>query len=158
MQAHRAVRPVDPPMTRSLAQAPLPARPPRPGRALLLLASSLVAACVARPPPRPVVRDSIAILSPRCVGVHSCVLGHVTTALDATPIARAAVFLVREGDDGSSEPIQTLTDEQGVFTVIDPPPGSYRVEVFKEAAKVEIAGLELGHAGTTMVPVRLVLD
>jgi hypothetical protein len=122
-----------------------------------LLASSLIGGCLARAPARPVVRDSIAILSPRCVGVHSCVLGHVTTALDAAPVARAAVFLVREGE-GSSEPIQTLTDEQGVFTVIDPPPGSYRVEVFKEAAKVEIAGLELGLAGTTMVPVRLVLD
>jgi hypothetical protein len=125
---------------------------------VLLLTASLLAGCANQAPVRPAARQSIAIVSPRCVGVHSCVLGHVTTALDATPIARAAVFLVREGDDGSSEPIQTLTDEQGVFTVIDPPPGSYRVEVFKEAAKVEIAGLELGHAGTTMVPVRLVLD
>lgn len=125
---------------------------------LLLLASSLLAGCVAGAPVRPVVRESITILSPRCVGVHSCVLGHVTTALDATPIAQAAVFLLREGGDGSQEPIQTLTDEQGVFTVIDPPPGSYRVEVFKEAAKVEVAGLELGRAGTTMVPVRLVVD
>jgi hypothetical protein len=122
---------------------------------VLLLAASVLGGCLARAPARPIVRESILIVSPRCVGVHSCVLGHVTTAHDATPIARAAVFLLREGSD---EPIQTLTDEQGVFTVIDPPPGSYRVEVFKEAAKVELAGLELGKAGTTMVPVRLVLE
>lgn len=125
---------------------------------VLLLAASLLAACMPRGPVRPVLHDAIAIVSPRCVGVHSCVLGHVTTALDATPIARAAVFLMPEGGDDSREPIQTLTDEQGVFTVIDPPPGSYRVEVFKEDAKVEVAGLELGRAGTTMIPVRLVLD
>ncbi len=42
-----------------------------------------------------------------------------------------------------------------MFTVLDPPPGRYRIEVFKEAAKVELAGLELGRAGTTLVPVRL---
>lgn len=125
---------------------------------LLLLASSALAGCAVQGPSRPIVRENIAIVSPRCVGVHSCVLGHVTTALDAAPIARAAVFLRREGGEGSDKPIQTLTDEQGVFTVIDPPPGSYRVEVFKEGAKVELAGLELGQAGTTMVPIRLVLD
>jgi hypothetical protein len=124
----------------------------------LLLASFTLAACAVQGPPRPLVRDNIAIVSPRCVGVHSCVLGHVTTALDAAPIARAAVFLRREGGEEADKPIQTLTDEQGVFTVIDPPPGSYRVEVFKEAAKVELVGLELGQAGTTMVPVRLALE
>jgi hypothetical protein len=149
MQAHRAVG-----LGRSAMNTSRLARP----SALLLLAMSLSAGCVTPTPARPAVRNSVAILSPRCVGVQSCVLGHVTTALDAAPIARAAVFLVREDGEGTHEPIQTLTDEQGVFTVIDPPPGSYRVEVFKEAAKVEVVGLELGHAGTTMVPVRLAVD
>ncbi|MFV8752722.1 carboxypeptidase-like regulatory domain-containing protein [Nannocystaceae bacterium ST9] len=126
-------------------------------RGSVLVLASLTSACVVGPaaPQRPVARESIAIVTPRCAGAHSCVLGHVTTALDATPIADAAVFLLREG---AEIPLQTLTDEQGVFTVVDPPPGRYRLEVFKEAAKVELAGLELGRAGTTMVPVRLELD
>lgn len=102
-------------------------------------------------------RDLISILSPRCAGVESCVLGHVTTTRNAVPVARAAVFLERELQPGEDEPvrIQTLTDEQGVFTIDDPPPGSYRIAVYKEASSVEVVGMELGRAGTTMLPVRL---
>ena len=123
----------------------------------VVVAWGTLAGCVVHVPERPVGRESISIVSPRCAGARSCVLGHVTTTLDAAPIAQAAVFLLPEGE-ASQPAIQTLTDEQGVFTIIDPPPGSYRVEVFKEAAKVELAGLELGRAGTTMIPVRLALD
>lgn len=135
------------------------------------LASVLVAltlGCIAQAPAQgPVARPSITIVAPRCAGASSCVLGHVSAALDASPIAKAAVFVQREaeaGDDGEvatgepPAPIQTLTDEQGVFTLIDPTPGRYRVVVIKEGAKIEASGLELGRPGTTILPIRLTLD
>lgn len=130
------------------------------------LASVLVAltlGCIAQAPAQgPVARPSITIVAPRCAGASSCVLGHVSAALDASPIAKAAVFVQREdvtGEDGEPiAPIQTLTDEQGVFTLIDPTPGRYRVVVIKEGAKIEASGLELGRPGTTILPIRLTLD
>jgi hypothetical protein len=102
-------------------------------------------------------RDTISILSPRCAAVRSCVLGHVTASGTAAPVAEAAVFLEREPEAGEAEPIRilTLTDEQGVFVVDDPPPGSYRLAVYKGDSSVEVAGLELGRDGTTVLPVRL---
>lgn len=86
-------------------------------------------------------------------------LGHVTTAATAQPVAEAAVFLVRELEPGEDEPVRffALTDEQGVFVVDEPPPGRYRISVYKEASSVEVAGMELGGAGTTMLPVRLAI-
>lgn len=132
------------------------------------LASVLVAltlGCIAQAPAQgPVARPSITIVAPRCAGASSCVLGHVSAALDASPIAKAAVFVQREdvtGEVATGEPpapIQTLTDEQGVFTLIDPTPGRYRVVVIKEGAKIEASGLELGRPGTTILPIRLTLD
>lgn len=84
-------------------------------------------------------------------------LGHVTASDTAAPVAEAAVFLERESDPAEGEPIRilTLTDEQGVFVVDDPPPGSYRIAIYKGASSVEVAGLELGRDGTTVLPVRL---
>lgn len=103
------------------------------------------------------IHDTISILSPRCAEVRSCVLGHVTAAGTAAPIAEAAVFLEREREPGEDEPVRiiSLTDEQGVFTIDDPPPGSYRIAVYKDDSSVEVTGMELGRAGTTMLPVRL---
>jgi hypothetical protein len=109
------------------------------------------------PPPR---HDTISILSPRCAGVSSCVLGHVTEAGTAAPIAEAAVFLERELEPGEDEPVRilALTDEQGVFIVNEPPPGSYRIAVYKSESSVEVSGMELGREGATLLPVRLALD
>ncbi len=128
------------------------------GSAFTLLGS----ACAPRStgPDRLAVRDSISIVSPRCANVRSCLLGHVTSARDAAPVFEAVVFLERETARPDDEPvrIQTRTDEQGVFTVADPPPGSYRIKVYKEANAVEVIGVELGRPGTTMLPVRLALE
>lgn len=130
--------------------------------ALVLLLAWVPAGCVggqAPPSEAPVARDTISILSPRCAGVHSCVLGHVTAAETAAPVAKASVFLERAPGPGEVEGegtlIMALTDEQGVFTVSDPPPGNYRIAIYKEAGVVEVVGLELGRAGTTVLPIRL---
>ncbi|HLT38284.1 MAG TPA: carboxypeptidase-like regulatory domain-containing protein [Enhygromyxa sp.] len=123
---------------------------------LVLLAAAVGCVGGRSPSPRP-QHDTISILSPRCAGVRSCVLGHVTASDTAAPVAEAAVFLERESDPAEGEPIRilTLTDEQGVFVVDDPPPGSYRIAIYKGASSVEVAGLELGRDGTTVLPVRL---
>lgn len=115
--------------------------------------------CAAGQAPAPPAHDSVSVLSPRCAGSSSCVLGHVTTAATAQPVAEAAVFLIRELEPGEDEPVRffALTDEQGVFVVDEPPPGRYRISVYKEASSVEVAGMELGGAGTTMLPVRLAI-
>lgn len=70
------------------------------------------------------------------------------------------MFLEREPQTGETEPIRilALTDEQGVFVVDDPPAGRYRLAVYKDDSSVEVAGLELGREGTTMLPVRLGVD
>lgn len=92
--------------------------------------------------------------------MNSCVLGHVTTTRTATPVAEAVVFLIRELEDDELEPLRffALTDEQGVFVIDDPPPGSYRVSVYKDDSSVEVTGMQLRGAGTTMLPVHLGLD
>lgn len=123
---------------------------------LVLLTATLgcVGGRIASPSPQ---HDTISILSPRCAGVRSCVVGHVTASGTAAPVAEAAVFLEREADPERGEPLRilTLTDEQGVFVVDDPPPGSYRLAVYKGDSSVEVAGVELGRDGTTVLPVRL---
>jgi hypothetical protein len=100
----------------------------------------------------------VTMVTPRCVEVRSCLLGQVVAAESATPLARAAVFLVREPLESSeAEPLRIvrLTDEQGVFTVADAPAGRYSVSVFKEARRISASGLELGNPGTLMVPIRM---
>jgi len=126
---------------------------------LALVAGGTLACVVARGPGSAPQRDTISILSPRCAGIRSCVLGHVTAASSAAPVAEAAVFLVRELERDEQEPIRilTLTDEQGVFVVSDPPPGSYRIAIYKDDSSVEVSGMELGDEGTTMLPIRLAL-
>lgn len=101
-------------------------------------------------------RGGVTFIRPRCAGVESCLLGQVVAAESATPLARAAVFLERERDDGD-DPVRflTLTDDQGVFIVTDAPKGRYRLAVYKDARRVEARGLKLGSPGTTVVPVRL---
>jgi hypothetical protein len=68
-------------------------------------------------------------------------------------LERAAVFLEREGPE--SLVIMRLTDDQGVFTVVDAPAGNYRVAVYKDARRIEARGLELGAPGTMVVPIRI---
>lgn len=114
--------------------------------------------------PRPSVRalGGVTFVSPRCIEVRSCLLGQVVAAETSTPVARAAVFLVREGDEGAkAKPVDDdirivrLTDDQGVFTVADAPAGRYSVSVYKDARKISASGLELGSPGTLVVPIRL---
>jgi hypothetical protein len=125
--------------------------------ALAVLGLGAVLGCVAGKPEQKPLHDSISIFSPRCAGLRSCVVGHVTAPDTATPVAEAAVFLIRELEPGEDEPVRilALTDEQGVFVVDDPPIGSYRIAVYKDASHVEVIGMELGGPGTTMLLVRL---
>ncbi|MGH1349178.1 MAG: carboxypeptidase-like regulatory domain-containing protein, partial [Nannocystales bacterium] len=100
----------------------------------------------------------VTMVTPRCVEVRSCLLGQVVAAETSAPLARAAVFLEREPEGTASDaPLQIVrtTDEQGVFTVADAPLGRYSVSVFKGARHITASGLELGGAGTLMVPIRL---
>jgi hypothetical protein len=105
----------------------------------------------------PVIRDSITPITPRCAGVQSCLLGRVIAAETAAPLARAAVFLERIEAEPEPSPVRItkLTDDQGVFEVIDAPPGHYRLAVYKDERRHEITGVRLGDDGTTMIPVRL---
>ena len=130
--------------------------------ALLVLG---VGACAQSTPPAPVKapqftasRTSVSLIKPRCAGVQSCLLGHVTAAESARPLARAAVFLERMESSGAEHRILTLTDEDGVFSIKNPPPGHYRLAIYSESRRVEMSGMELGHAGTTMVPIRMALQ
>jgi hypothetical protein len=127
------------------------------GRVVAVVGLGAVLGCVAGKPEQKPLHDSISIFSPRCAGLRSCVVGHVTAPDTATPVAEAAVFLVRELEPGEEEPVRilALTDEQGVFVVDDPPLGSYRIAVYKDASHVEVMGMDLGGPGTTMLLVRL---
>jgi hypothetical protein len=114
-----------------------------------------------RAPVPPPTRDKVTWLAPRCAGVQSCLYGRVTASESAAPLARAAVFLQQQpasGHDaipGEGIRLQALTDEEGVFTVENPPPGRYRIAVFKGARSAELKGVELGGEGTTLVPVSM---
>jgi hypothetical protein len=123
----------------------------------VLLSLGVALGCVAGTPEPEPLHDSISIFSPRCAGLRSCVVGHVTAPGTSAPVAEAAVFLVRELEPGEQEPVRilALTDEQGVFVVDEPPVGSYRIAVYKHASHVEVIGMELGGPGTTMLLVRL---
>lgn len=131
--------------------------------AWLWAALSAASACTVAPQvaPRTPARDTISWVSPRCAGVQSCVLGRVTASETSQPLVRAAIFLEQqpaagsEKGDAAAVRLITLTDEDGVFTVTDPPPGHYRIAVYKEARHAEVRGLVLGAKGTTLVPVSL---
>lgn len=136
-------------------------------RLAVLAGVGLLAACgppSSLPPPvSPTERGGIAFIGPECVGVSSCLLGHVIAAETAAPLARATIFFEREDapeakteeDAEAVVRIARITDEDGVFTVVDAPAGRYRLTVYKEGRKYEVRGLELGQPGTTVVPVRL---
>jgi hypothetical protein len=100
-------------------------------------------------------RGGVTFIPARCSSVRSCLVGQVTAADTAAPMSRAAVFLQRDDRDGPAVRILTLTDEQGVFTVVDAPSGRYRLAIYKDARRIEARGLRLGEPGTTLVPVRL---
>jgi hypothetical protein len=131
----------------------------RPIHLVALLVGSV--ACAAAPEHRPsphALLDSIAPLAPRCAGVQSCLLGQVVAAESSAPLARAAIFLERDGADARDDAplrITRLTDDQGVFTIADVPRGQSRLAVYKDARRHEISGVELGAEGTTVVPIRL---
>jgi hypothetical protein len=124
-----------------------------------VLAAGFLSACAPEVASNSVVpvRDEVAFLRPRCAGVDSCLLGRVTAQENARPLARAAVFLELQGEAAKADVmrLQTLTDDQGVFTIEDPPPGRYRLAVYKDARSLEVRGLSLGGRGTTLVPVSL---
>jgi hypothetical protein len=108
-----------------------------------------------RPSAAPVTKGGVTFISPRCAEVRSCLVGQVTAADTSAPLSRAAVFLERDDRDGPGVRILTLTDDQGVFTVVDAPTGRYRLAIYKDARRLEARGLKLGEPGTTLVPVRL---
>lgn len=137
-----------------------PARPRRGRAARSLLAAVLAVAATGclvgggGPSTVPTTaRGGVTFIGPRCADVRSCLVGQVTAAETAAPLSRAAVFLEREDDSGHR--ILTLTDDQGVFTVVDAPSGRYRLAIYKDARRLEARGLRLGDPGTTLVPVRL---
>ncbi|MCA9649053.1 MAG: carboxypeptidase regulatory-like domain-containing protein [Myxococcales bacterium] len=133
--------------------------------AALLLGPGCRAPAPTNPPVSGALRGGATIVPARCVSTQSCLLGQVVSAESATPLARATVFLEREdtletgadeeAEGGGPVTITTLTDDQGVFAVEEPPAGRYRLRVFKRERELEIRGLPLGEPGTTMVPVRL---
>ncbi len=129
-------------------------------RASLILALALAPACRApaapsRAPVGAANRGGVTFVRARCASASSCLLGQVVTAETAAPLSRATVFLEREEGEGEVVEITTLTDDQGVFAVVEPPAGRYRLQVFKRERRLEVHGLALGEPGTTMVPVRL---
>ena len=108
------------------------------------------------PPVGAAHRGGVTFVRARCATASSCLLGQVVTAETAAPLSRATVFLEREdGGTGDAVQITTLTDDQGVFAIEEPPAGRYRLQVFKRERRLEVHGLALGEPGTTMVPVRL---
>ncbi|MEM9463069.1 MAG: hypothetical protein AAGF11_53500 [Myxococcota bacterium] len=141
--------------------------------ASLLAMSALGPGCGMQTPTNPPVsainRGGVTFVRARCASASSCLLGQVVAAETATPLSRATVFLEREDGDGDGDDdggggetkgpqpvkITTLTDDQGVFAVEEPPAGRYRLQVFKRERRLEVRGLALGQPGTTMVPVRL---
>lgn len=132
-------------------------------RVAALAGTALLGGCLAptyNPGTRAPLAGEVTVIAPRCVGATSCVLGHVTAAETGAPLSRAAIFLEDTGGDteegeGGAPVILALTDEQGVFTIVDPPPGHYRLAIYARARKAEVRGLEIAADGTTMVPVRL---
>ncbi|MFO0635987.1 MAG: hypothetical protein U0168_24370 [Nannocystaceae bacterium] len=136
---------------------PAAARPRWCRGALALLLTAMASGCVVSTVPAPTrapsLRGGVTFIGPRCAEVRSCLVGQVIAAETAAPLSRVAVFLQRE--DVGAKPILTLTDDQGVFTVVDAPLGRYRLAVYKDARKLEARGLKLGDPGTTLVPVRL---
>ncbi|RMG98289.1 MAG: hypothetical protein D6705_06275 [Deltaproteobacteria bacterium] len=113
------------------------------------------AAAAGPPSEAEVPRSRIVRIAPRCPQTKVCVVGHVVLAESADPVPGAAVFVAGRGRDGRPIRFVTRTDDEGVFTVTDPPEGVYRVAIYKDARYVEAKGLELGAAGTTVLPVRL---
>ena len=132
-----------------------------------LLSGCAAPAAYQRTAPAPSVAGEVTLISPRCVGARSCVLGHVTAAESGAPLSQVAVFLQpmsaateptkerAEAEGSSPGMILALTDDQGVFTVVDPPPGDYRIAVYARSRKAEVRGLKIETQGTTMVPIRL---
>jgi hypothetical protein len=126
------------------------------GLALLLLGAACRAPVPVHPPVSAANRGGVTFVRAHCASASSCLLGQVVTAETAAPLSRATVFLEREdGGTGGAVQITTLTDDQGVFAIAEPPAGRYRLQVFKRERRLEVHGLSLGEPGTIMVPVRL---
>lgn len=122
--------------------------------AVLLLGAACSAPLPTNPPAAAGTRGGVTFVRARCASASSCLLGQVVTAETAAPLPHATVFLERE-EGGEAVEITTLTDDQGVFAIVEPPAGRYRLQVFKRERRLEVHGLSLGEPGTTMVPVRL---
>jgi hypothetical protein len=123
--------------------------------AVLVLGPACRAPAPTNPPAGPTHRGGVTFVRARCASASSCLLGQVVTAETAAPLPHATVFLEREDGGDDAVEITTLTDDQGVFAIAEPPAGRYRLQVFKRERRLEVHGLSLGEPGTTMVPVRL---
>jgi hypothetical protein len=124
----------------------------------------------------------VQVLAPRCAASGAALVGSVVDRDGGEPVGLAAVFI--DGREGASAPpigagsaavpgsdppasaskdaspsaptvLVTRTDEQGVFTLCDPPSGRYRVAVYARDRRVEVRGVQLGQPGVTLVRVAL---
>lgn len=130
----------------------------------------------------PELGSQVQVLAPRCAASGAALVGSVVDRDGGEPVGLAAVFI--DGRDastsapqgastsdasnaedtaptpstpGGTQPsvIVTRTDDQGVFTICDPPSGLYRVAVYARDRRVEVRGVQLGQPGITLVRVAL---
>ena len=123
-----------------------------------LLAGLGCMACSAAPrnPPRPPIRDAVLVTEARCAGVHSCVVGYISAAESERPLSNASVWFEREdASEGEGEMFGATTDFEGVFVVVDPPPGRYTIGVYRGARRKQFHGVELGAPGTRVAVISL---
>jgi hypothetical protein len=130
----------------------------------------------------PELGSRVQVLAPRCAASGAALVGSVVDRDGGEPVGLAAVFLdardvsasaveraasseASVANDSANTPrttkvetpplIVTRTDEQGVFTICDPPSGLYRVAVYARDRRVEVRGVQLGQPGVTLVRVAL---
>ncbi len=97
-------------------------------------------------------RSAVTLVRSQCVNTTRCVLGFVHAAESGAALPGAVVFLQSDSD---SAMLVAKSDEQGVFLVQDPPAGRYRLSVFQRSRRFEVHGVEIGPAGTTLIPIRI---
>lgn len=103
------------------------------------------------------MRDAVLVTEARCAGVHSCLMGYVSAAESERPLSKASVWFEREEDAsvGAGQMFGATTDFEGVFVVVDPPPGRYTIGVYRGARRKEFRGVELGAPGTKVAVITL---
>lgn len=120
---------------------------------------SALSGCVDPPPQHREIRApdrrQVTIITPRCADARSCFLGRITEAETGYGLADAVVFIQRID---AEDRIVKITDRQGVFELVDVAPGQYRVRVYKSSLRGEVAAMELGQPGTTVLTLALARD